>query len=156
LRFAADAALLLAGRAGHGSRLPSLLVALDVAQVAVWGVFALILLRRTRIAWPVALATGCLLELTVGNTNLSLAALVERPLLAPGPSGVLSDWLFLPGYLEPLRVTLWAGTLALLNGSRCPRPGWGGQPSGGAGVPVRPSPKRPPALAASVDRERAS
>jgi hypothetical protein len=165
LRFAADSVLPLVklalavdlfARTGHGSVLPSLQVAFDLAQVAAGGAFALVVLRRTRIGWPAALAIGCLLELAVGNTNLSLAALVERPLLSPRPGGVVSDWLFLPGYLEPLRVTLWAGTLALLSGVRRPRPGWGGEPSGGAGVPARPTPDRPPALAASVDRERAS
>jgi len=144
LRFAADWLLLpvvsaLATRIGSGGALG---VALGVLGIALWGGVAVLVLRRSRLAWPAAFAAGCALELLIGSTGLSLATLVEQPLFAaPRWQGGQWSWTFVPGYLEPLRIATWAAIMALLARGGRRRP-WA-EPPDGAPVSARPSPEPP-------------
>lgn len=138
LRFAADWFLLTVavGLTGRGRTGPAFGVAASAVEMAAWGLLAVVVLRRTRLRWPLAFAAGCSLELLLGSTGLSLAALLEQPLF----TGVRWrpeqwDWSFLPGYLEPLRIAAWAAVLAALAAARG-RGGWP-EPPEGAPVPAR-------------------
>jgi len=144
LRFLADWLLLpvvvaLTARAGAGIALG---VAVSVVEVGLWGVLAVLVLRRSRLSWPAALAAGCVLELLLGSTGISLSMVAEQPLFG----GVRWrpeqwDWTFVPGYLEPLRVAVWAAIMAALTRGRHGFPGT--EPPYGAPVPARPMPEPP-------------
>jgi hypothetical protein len=143
LRFAADWLLLpiviaFSARAGSGGA-PG--IVFGVLGIALWGGVAVLVLRRSRLAWPVALAAGCALELLIGSTGLSLATLVEQPLFAAPWPGRQWNWTFVPGYLEPLRIATWAAIMAALARGGRRRP-WA-EPPAGAPVSARPSPEPP-------------
>lgn len=153
VRFAAD--WYLAGLAGRllpeGSAGTPLLLATSGVEVALWGGVAVLALRRSRLAWPGAFAAGCLLELALGSTGTSVAAILQHSILAT-PRGIAGrwDWSYVPGYLEPLRIATWAALLAWLGSRRRPRPGT--EPPEGAPVAARPSPDAPELLAARARR----
>jgi hypothetical protein len=128
LRFLADWLLLpvvvaLTARAGAGASV-ALGLAVSVVEVALWGLIAVLVLRRSRLPWPAALAAGCVLELLLGSTGISLASMA-----------------FVPGYLEPLRVAVWAAIMAVLARGRRGFPE--AEPPYGAPVPARPMPEPP-------------
>lgn len=129
LRVVADRLLLpavvgLTAGAGAGIALG---VAVSMVEVALWSLVAVLVLRRSRLSWPAALAAGCVLELLLGSTGISLASVVERS--------------FAIGYLEPLRVAAWAAIMAALARGRRGHPGT--EPPYGAPVPARPMPEPP-------------
>ncbi len=114
-------------------------------ELGLWGGLAVLVLRGTRLAWPLALAAGCLLELLLGSSGLSLVVSWERSLVPVSRwRPERWDWSYLPGYLEPLRVVLWAATLTWLSLLRRPRPG--PEPPEGAPVAARPAPPSPEPL----------
>jgi hypothetical protein len=150
LRFVADWALLPAAGADH--RPLAFGLAAGVADLALWGAVAVLVLRRTPLRWPAAFAVGCLLELALGGGGLSLSAALEQPLFAAGGWRTERwDLSFVPGYLEPLRMATWAALLARLAARRRPRP-WGDDPREGAPVSARPRPDPPEPLAAHARR----
>jgi hypothetical protein len=146
LRYAAGGTVLLTVEVQQ----TALLAVLDVVQVALWGALAAVILRRTRLSPVIAFAAGCALDLVLGNAAISLAALTQPPLrldaAAPPP------WLLLPGYLEPLRMALWAAAMTALTRLPRRRPGRGGEPPEGAPVPARPMPDPPQPLSAVSER----
>jgi hypothetical protein len=113
----------------------------SVLEVALWGAVAVVVLRRTRLRGRRAFAVGCLLELALGSTGVSLTTPFQ---------GHLAAWLH--GYAEPLRIALWAAVLTLVAGSWRFHPGRGGEPPEGAPVPARPMPDPPEPLVAQVNR----
>jgi hypothetical protein len=110
-------------------------VGAGVVEVALAGVFAVLVMRGTRLRWPAALAAGCLLELALGG-GFSAGVALER-------------WIA-PGVAEPLRVVLWAAALAWLAGRGHRRP-WQVPPEG-APVAARPPPRGPEPLSATARR----
>jgi hypothetical protein len=100
-----------------------------VLEVALGGAVAVLVLRRTRLVWPLAFAAGCLLELALG----------VLPPLWQAPISV-----------ELLGVVLWAAGLAWL--ARLRRPGRWHEPPDGAPVAARPSPRAPEPLSARARR----
>jgi hypothetical protein len=147
LRFAADWFLLTVGigLTGRGRSGVPYGVAASAIEVAAWGLFAVVVLRRGRLHWYAALAAGCVLELLLGSTGLSLTTLLEQPLFT-GPRWRPEqwDWSFLPGYLEALRISAWATILTALRWRRG-RGRWP-EPPEGAPVPARPVPDSPQPL----------
>ena len=150
IRFLSDWLLLVivvgnATRAYGASRWQSDWMAFGVTasllEVALWGAVAVVVFRRTRLHGRRAFAVGCLLELALGSTGVSLTSPFQ---------GQLAAWLH--GYAEPLRIALWAAVLTLVAGFWRSRPGRGGEPSEGAPVPARPMPDPPEPLAAQVNR----
>jgi hypothetical protein len=137
-RFAADWILLGPGlRLAHlGTLALPYRVGAGVLEVALGGAVAVLVLRRTRLSWPVAFAAGCLLEVALGGAGLSLSVLLERWIPAAAA--------------EPLRVVAWAAGLAWLARRRRPRP-WS-EPPEGAPVAARPSPPGPEPLSARARR----
>ena len=113
----------------------------SVLEVALWGAVTIIVLQRTRLSWQQAFAIGCLLELTLGSTGVSLTSPLEEELAA-----------WLPGYAEPLRIALWAAVLTVVAGFWRLHPGRGGEPPEGAPVPARPVPDSPEPLVARANR----
>lgn len=113
----------------------------SVLEVALWGAVAVVVLRRTRLRGRRAFAIGCLLELALGSTGVSLTSPFQ---------GQLAAWLH--GYAEPLRIALWAAVLTLVAGFWRSLPGRGGEPPEGAPVPARPVPDPPEPLVARVNR----
>ena len=136
-RFVADwVALAAVLRLAHLGAAPlPYRVGAAVLEVALGGVAAWLVLRRSRLAGPLAIAAGCALELALGG-GLSAGVLLER-------------WLA-PAVVEPVRVVLWAAALAWLGRRRRPRP-WG-EPPEGAPVAARPSPHAPEPLSARARR----
>ena len=113
----------------------------SLVQVAVWGTVAIVVLRRTSVGRLPAFAVGCLLEVGLGSSGVSLTSPFQ---------GQLTMWLH--GYAEPLRIALWAAVLTLVAGFRRSRPDWGGEPPEGAAVPARPLPDPPEPLVARANR----
>lgn len=113
----------------------------SILEVALWGAVAMIVLRRTRLRGRRAFAIGCLLELALGSTGVSLTGLFQSQLGA---------WLH--GYAEPLRIALWAAVLTVVAGFWRLHPGRGGEPPEGAPVPARPLPDSPEPLVARANR----
>lgn len=143
-RFSADWGLLLvplgAAELVLRQRVPvAIWVAITVVEIALWGVLVAAVLGRTRLPRPLAFAVGCALELVLGSTDLSLASLLERGLSTS-----------LVASLEPLRITLWAGTVAALAGLGRHRPHPGD--AAAAGVRARPDPDAPEPLEAVAGR----
>jgi hypothetical protein len=144
-RFVADGLVLPIGfllaaqlwiRLRPGASPAGFLLALDLVAIAFWAGFAVLVLRRTRLPWPAALAAGIALELAAGGTGLALPAALQHAVA--------------PALLEPLRITVWAAALTALAALRRPRRGWDGGPPGDAGVPARPRPGAPPVLASGA------
>lgn len=113
----------------------------SVLEVALWGAVAVVVLRRTRLRGRRAFAIGCLLELAMGSTGVSLTSPFQ---------GQLGAWLH--GYAEPFRIALWAAVLTLVVSFWRSDPGRGGEPPEGAPVPARPMPDPPEPLVAHVNR----
>ena len=113
----------------------------SVLEVALWGAVAVVVLRRTRLRGRRAFAIGCLLELALGSTGVSLTSPFQSQLGA---------WLH--GYAEPLRIALWAAVLTLVASFWRAHPGPGGESPEGAPVPARPMPDPPEPLVAQVNR----
>jgi hypothetical protein len=128
LRFPADAGLALGLAHLNVAALPCR-VGASVLEVALGGAVALVVLRRTRLRWPVAFAAGCALELAFG---------------------VLLRWWPATAAVGPLGVVLWAAGLAWLARLRRPRPR--DEPPEGAPVAARPSPREPEPLSARARR----
>jgi hypothetical protein len=151
VRFAADW-LLLPLAVGHVGMLPgglAVIVAANVVQVAAWGVFAVLVLRRTPLPLPAAFAAGCALELLLGSAGPSPGVLLEQAwVVVPRWS---AGWTSLPGYVEPLRIALWAAVLAAL-AARRRRCGPWTEPPEGAPVGARPAPDPPQLLDARARR----
>ncbi len=153
VRFTADWLLLPAALAAAGDARRALVfgIAASTVQVAVWGTFAVVVLRRTGLAWPAAFVAGGLLELLLGSTGLSPVGMLEQALLpAARWQPERWDWTFLPGYVEPLRIALWAALLAAL--ARRPRRRPWTEPPEGAPVWARPAPDPPQPLEARARR----
>jgi hypothetical protein len=151
VRFAADWLLLplAAVHAGVFSAGPVVIVAANAGQVAAWGVFAVLVLRRTPLPLPAAFAAGCALELLLGSTVLSPGVLLEQAWVVAPRWG--AGWTALPGYVEPLRIALWAAALAALAARRRRRGPWM-EPPEGAPVGARPAPDPPQLLDARARR----
>lgn len=113
----------------------------SVLDVALWGAAAVVVLRRTGLRGRRAFAVGCLLELALGSSGVSLTAPFQ---------GQLAAWLH--GYAEPLRIALWAAVLTLVASFWRPDPGQGGEPPEGALVPSHPMPDAPEPLVARANR----
>src|SRR5258708_4559675 len=127
----------------------AVVVAASAVQVAAWGVFAVLVLRRAPLPLPAAFAAGCALELLLGSTGLSPGVLLEQAwVVVPRWS---AGWTSLPGYLEPLRIALWAAVLAALAARRRRRGPWT-EPPEGAPVGARPAPDPPQLLDARARR----
>lgn len=114
-------------------------LAISVVEIALWGILVAIVLRRTRLRWPLAFAVGCALELILGSTDLSLASLLERGAF----SGLASS-------VETLRIALWAGIVAALAGVSGYRR-YPGEDTGAA-VRTQPDPDAPEPLEAVAGR----
>jgi hypothetical protein len=127
-RFPADRILAL-GLAYLGAAALPYRVGAGVLEVALGGAVAVLVLRRSRLRWPVALAAGCVLELAFGLVLLRWQAAFA---------------------VEPVGVVLWAAGLAWLARFRRPRP-WQ-EPPEGAPVAMRPSPRGPEPLSARARR----
>ena len=150
IRFLSDWLLLLiavgnAPRAyaawGLGSNWVAFGLTASGLEVALWGAVAVLVLRRTRLRWLTAFALGCVLELALGSTGVSLASPFQ---------GQFPAWLH--GYAEPLRIALWAAVLTLVASFWRSDQGRGGEPPEGAPVPARPMPDPPEPLVAQVNR----
>jgi len=128
LRFPADVGLALGLTHLDAAALPYR-VGAGVLEVALGGMVAVLVLRGTRLRWPVAFAAGCALELACGV--------------------LLHRWQA-PTVVEPLGVVLWAAGLAWLARLRPPRP-WN-EPPEGAPVAAKPSPRGPEPLSARARR----
>jgi hypothetical protein len=126
-RFPADWVLSL-GLARLGAAALPYRLGAGVLEVALGGAVAVLVLRRTRLALPLAFAAGCVLELALG---------------------ALLRWQA-PVSVEPFGVVLWAAGLAWLARLGRPRP-WH-EPPEGAPVAARPSPRGPDPLSATARR----
>jgi hypothetical protein len=148
LRFAVDWGLLPAAATRIAGGGVAIGVAASAGQVVLWGVVAVLVLRRSRLGGPMAFALGCLLELLLGGSGLSLSMALEQPLFT-GPAWQPDrwDWSFAPGYLEPLRMAVWAAALAWIALRRRPRRPWNDPPAG-APVSARPAPDPPQPVSA--------
>jgi hypothetical protein len=131
---------------------------INLFDLALWALVAVVVLRRAGLPWPLGLAIGCVLELVLGSMDLSAAAALTRSpwfysaVTSLGPSGKgsagISVWLgqLLP-QVQVLRLTLWAAVLAALVARRRRF----GEPPEGAAVPAHPLPDTPPIATARID-----
>jgi hypothetical protein len=129
LRFAADRVLALGLAHLPAAAVPDRAGA-GVVEAVLGGVFAVLVLRRTRGPIP-AFAIGVVLEVALGILPQHWAAAVA---------------------VEVVRVVLWAAVLAWLARGRRPGPGPSQEPPEGAPLGARPSPRAPEPLSARARR----